>query len=281
MKDRELVEYMSTFVVPTAIRDYVKASKWTELSDEVKGRFWIYNSPVDEYTQVIIPKDITSDYGRVIWEIASRIAEVESNTIRAVLDVLVNPYSDILRFRIDSPDYLTGTLPVGIASNLFDGARKALLASACSVFNKTTHHPRMSYREAEDLLNVCKMGQTEIGSYIIKIVCPLNQLEESPFAKEGFPFAREATSLLMSSSNLLLTNIEEDSIDALVDSQKETPILSSNLCDAILQMNSGFDRSSLSISALWAPVAKCGKPESPTLLNFKPEYFRPFRFLHP
>lgn len=272
MVNRDYVSSVSPHVTPLAVRDYVKFTQWKEV-DGIKGRYWVYTSPIDDDTQVIIPKDVTPDYSRVIWEILTRISEVQGLSVVRVLDFLLNPSSDIIRFHVEGPDYSSGTLPMIGTKNLIDGAKMAILASACSVSNKATHHPRMSFRQAEDLLDVCQFGQTEVGSYIIKLVLPLNKMGEPPMIEDGFPFARDTTQLLMESADMLVTAIEEDSVETLVEEQTIKPVLSSNLCDAILLMHGGLDKGSLAISAAWAPVVKCGSPSVSSFVRFKQEYF--------
>ena len=160
------------------------------------------------------------------------------------------------------------------APRLIEGAKRALLSSACSVHNRIPHHPRMSRAEAEELLNVCKLGQTEIGSYVIKVICPLDQMNDPPLTREHLPFAREATSLLMRAANKLLTSIESDTVENMIEEERARPVISSNLCDAFLQMHAAHENSQLSLVATWAPATKCEIPDVPTSVTFKPEYFR-------
>jgi hypothetical protein len=271
MEDK-LLEVYAKQISPSSIRDYVKSKHWVPV-EGIARRLWVFRHPTEVLRQVIIPTDIDSDFPFALNEIILRLAEVEARPYKSILESLVSPYSDVLRFQVGGEEYSSGMLPMNNATDLIEGARKAVLSSACSVFNKTTHHPRMSHREAEEFLNVCKMGQTEIGSYIVKFLCPLDKMSETPFAETGFPFAREATSLLMRASHKLLLSIEDDTITAMLNEQKETPEISSNLCDALLQMHGTMERSNLSISVSWAPVSKCGVPDIPTVITFKPEYF--------
>src|SRR5205807_5516419 len=101
-------------------------------------------------------------------------------------------------------------------------ARKALLAASCSAVQPQTFHPRLSRTEAEQLLQACRLGQTERGSFTAVIACPIDAVgpqallpklmplfegQTGPVAGAGAepplvspePFTRRTTSLLMRS----------------------------------------------------------------------------------
>ena len=49
-----------------------------------------------------------------------------------------------------------------------------LLSEAHSVLVPQPYHPRMSRSEAEDFLSRCRLGQTDRGSFVLTVACPLD-----------------------------------------------------------------------------------------------------------
>lgn len=76
-------------------------------------------------------------------------------------------------------------------------------AAACSVVNPVTHHPRTDRNDARQLIQHARMGQTEIGSFVLKILCPLDSVQDSPLLSETQPYTRTVTTLLMSATQTL------------------------------------------------------------------------------
>ncbi len=273
MKDRELVRRLGAQIRPTAVRDYAKSRGWRPGPDS-KRRLWILGHPEVDLRQLIIPIDQDAAWADALLEVVLRLAEQEQSAPEAVLDNLLTTHSDVVRFRVGGEDVSGGMLPMADATGLIEGARRALLSSACSVVSKVAHHPRMSRSEPEEFLRVCKMGQTEIGSYVVKVVCPLAEMEEPPVLQEAPPFARETTIVLMNGCRKIVQSIEQDRVDAMLEEDAANPEVTSNLCDALLKMHAARDNADLSVEISWAAVPDLAVPSSEPMAAFKPEYFR-------
>jgi hypothetical protein len=263
-------------VSPQSAREYAKANGWEQVKEGVKGRIYLFRHSEEKLRQLIVPMDATTtDYAEMILEAASKLAAMEERPLDAVLNDLLLPNADILRFRLVEPEAANGSVPLQDGINLLEGAKKALLAAACSVVSPRSHHPRMSRTEADSLLASCKLGQTERGSYTMKIECPLEAVEEeAPLLQGHEPFVRRTTKLLLQSSQRIVQGIERDEVETIYEEQSGQPVISSNLCDALLQMQSVKDDATLSLSAKWASI----KPEPastgiPTEVRFNPDYF--------
>lgn len=261
---------------PQSIRDYAKANGWEAVRDApLKGRFYLFRNTSEPLRQLIIPMDAqTREYPEMILDVAERISLMEKRPVEAVLNDLLLPNADILRFRLVEAEAAPDSIPLQDGINLLEGAKKALLAAACSVVSPQSHHPRMSRIEAEQLLGECKLGQTERGSYVVKIACPLDAVDPSMLGLEEIePFVRRTTKLLLASAKRITDAIERDEVEKLYDDIPGQPVISSNLCDALLTMQAE-NRSSLSISAKWASTRpKPGETELPQEIQFNADYF--------
>jgi hypothetical protein len=138
------------------------------------------------------------------------------------------------------------------AIDLLDGARRTLLSAAHSALIARKHHPKLSRTEAVQLLDACQMGQTERGSFVVAISCPLHAVDQDQAGVGGDtrPFARRATSLLVKSLAELNSAIEEDRINSIVDDVE--PLVSANLCEALLKMRPADEDGALEFIPSWA-----------------------------
>ncbi|CAK8716217.1 hypothetical protein GCAAIG_05630 [Candidatus Electronema halotolerans] len=266
---------LASQILPTEARNYAKVHGWEPVT-AAKGRIWVFRHSVQKLRQLVIPIDQEDDaYSEAIVEVLQRIADDEKRSPIAVASDLLMPNSDIVRFRVAGDDILAGNLSLEDGACLIEGAKRAILSSACSVINKTTHHPRMSRSEAAEMLKACKFGQTEYGSFVAKIACPLNAVETNASLLDAtMPFVRHATKLLSSACHQLVESIENDAVSALIENNSANPIITSNLCDALLRMQGGREKSSLGIDITWASNPNVPIPDVPRGVVFKAEYFR-------
>jgi hypothetical protein len=185
------------------------------------------------------------------------------------------PEVEIVRYRLISPETERGDMPLAGGLRMLDGARRSLLAAACSVVSPVRYHPRMSRTQALQLLEGCRLLQTERGSFTVAIACPLRAVEEqvSLFDLET-PFARQTTELLMRSLYRLVQAIEADQVASISDSQTGQPVISANLCDAILEMKPSDEKSQLILSVSWSSThAQTAKQEIPRTVALQHDYF--------
>jgi hypothetical protein len=264
MQDKELITQLGSQIPPTSVRDYAKSRGWQPVEGS-RRRLWIFNHPKAGLRQLIIPMDRDTAWADALLEVVLRLSELEQLSTETVLDNLLN---------VGGEDVSGGMLPMANATGLIDGVRRALLSSACSVINKVKHHPRMSRSVADDFLQVCKMGQTEIGSYVVKVVCPLTEMEEPPILQNEEPFARATTVGLLHGCQKIVQSIEQDQVDKMLEDDEKNPAVTSNLCDALLRMHAARDNADLAIDISWAAMPKLKIPSVVPVASFKPEYFR-------
>lgn len=298
MSYKGLPENLVARINSAEARAYAVGAGWTRVP-MVNGTVAVYVHPKSDLDQLLIPLEATAtDYARRMAEVVVNLAEDERRPASEVLNDLLMPPSDVLRFRLEEPETEVGSVPLMQAIDVLEGARKALLASACSVVQPQTFHPRLSRTEADQLLQACQLGQTERGSFTAVIACPLDavgssaipslplfeQLPESglgsgegdgPSAASREPFTRKATGLLMRSAGRIVSAVNADRVDALLTESGGEPPLSANLCDALMMMRTRGDRSRLTLQATWSRTLP-PRPSSnlPTMVHLRRDEFR-------
>jgi len=272
MSYRNLPEDLILGLNPSEVRRYAIAEGWQRV-EGVNGKIALYHHPKSDLDQLIVPLDPSmGDYGTGMAEVIARLAERSGLLPIQILDDLLNSLCDVIRFRLDEPDSRQGSIPLAQSISLLAAAERALLSAACSVIQPQTFHPRLSRAEAEQMVKACRVGQTERGSFVLKIACPLDSVDlETPVSKQtplfnkmakldpepnlhglNEPFTRKVTRLLMKSLGRVVTAIDSDKTDSLLVDQPGQPVLSANICEALLAMQPTGERSLLGIQTTWS-----------------------------
>lgn len=239
-------------IKPNLLKQYALNNGWTR-EGELKDKYFIYRHDITS-TQLLVPQDdIYEDYYRRISDAVELISKIEKRSTNSVINDVFLPQGDVLRFRLVGQDYETGTAPLAEGLSLIAGSKKSLFVSALQAINPKEHYLRLRNTEAEDFLNKCRLGQTERGSFITSFICPLGL--RSPEQPNMFDsqtpsistFTRKVTSNFMNGIHLLKTAIDDDNLDVLKEG--DTPLVSSNFCDALVEMKPSSLNARLDISA--------------------------------
>lgn len=174
MPSESLPLELARLVTPRAMKNYAQALGW-QVVPGVNGTIAVYHDPDAPARQLIVPLDETfDDYAESVATVVQRLAAFEDRPTIEVLNHLLLPPADVLRFREQSPDTETGTLALHQAVEVLEGARRMLLVIGHSVLNPQPYHPRLSRGEAEQFVRNCRLGQTERGSFTVAVACPLD-----------------------------------------------------------------------------------------------------------
>jgi hypothetical protein len=206
--------------------------------------------------QLLIPTDPNfEDFSDQMRSVVRKIAEVEKRKPEDVVQDLLSLDVDTLRFTARETGTEEGTLPLEQGVSLLEGARRSLLAAACTVLSPNrTYHPRMTMGQAEEFVRLCELGQTELGSFTITVRCPLTApgIGVAPPGSGDVPFARRTTEMLVRSLTRLVTAMDQDRIDAVFENAPGFAPITANLCEAILLMQPERDNGSIAVSVNWA-----------------------------
>ncbi len=238
---------------------YADFSGWT-LFPSKRPSMAIFRRPESKNLEMAFPlSDEYADYQDRILDALNVLSKFEKRTYGEILTDVLFHSSDQEDFRYEAPETSKGTIPLDAGVSLLTGARKALLAAACDVIKPQKFHPRMSRAKAEEFLKGCQMGQTKFGSYVISVVCPLNiEISESPQIPlfEQIPnetFTRQVTKHLMRSIAYVVSSLEMNQGEKLVNTHQEGICISANLCEALLEiLNPMPEQALLQVSSTWA-----------------------------
>lgn len=180
---------------------YVEKEGWSrqEAFGNVAFVYGAMNKP-----ELILPKTKqVEDYASVILETAEILAKYRNISLSRVLDEIAETDSDVIRINVKSDE--DNTIGIKSAEELIENSKSLVLSAACSVVQ-----PQLSYRagrniEANNYLEKVRIAQTEVGSFVLKLLSPVPPLVKSSqlglFGDEVTeaedPFERKVTEKLM------------------------------------------------------------------------------------
>ncbi len=271
---------MSTekIVAPTDLRDYLKAQGWTVLEAAIKDRLYVLENKNFPQRQLAYPMDMTApDYRESLDRVFWKLGDITGQKLENVLTRVQALKDDVLRLRVffDGND---SSLPLGFAATLVQNTEKLLKATACTVLRPRMHHPRLSLVEANQFVEKARFQQTENGSFVLKVACPVHSMEiqgNLDIDDAGAPFVRQVTLALQSSLYKLTSAIEADTLDVLVSNLKSetAPLISSNFCEALSAMHDEVVDNSLDVGFDWSALHAVPQSVSPRAIRIQRDYF--------
>ena len=252
---------------PHAVVKYLKDTGWIQYKTkkEYIKTFQKFTDK-DEFYQVTIPieKDL-ADYKQAMFEAIEQIAFLEGQSTEQLMLYLLNPNTDILKIRLQKKDVEAGSILFDDAINLFENAKKLIAATAQDILHPRYIHQGRQEEAVSQFINNCKFGQTEIGSYIISVVCPFAELDESEEYKQLSIFSdeeqcsnsltRKVTNRIMSNVSTIKNNIDNGEFEKLISDDEET-MISANFYEALTGMNISDQDTAVEFIAQWSPVVK-------------------------
>jgi hypothetical protein len=262
---------------PIKIRLYLTARGW-EIKPTTKDRMLFFCHPNDPYAQFYLPLETQSpSFLRGIEEVLYQLTQFEKRPESEIVTNLMIPDNDIIRYRICSPSAKNGTISLDVADQFIEAVTRSLKVAVCDVVSPKIRHSRIKRKETDSFLNKAQFAQTENGSFVIKILCPLNAIDppQSNFFDDlDIPFARRVTTHLMQTVHNLVAAIDEGREDSFIDNIRknvEQKRISSDFCRAIADIQI-WDDVSFELTTQWAPIKENDK-DVPSRVEIQKNYF--------
>ncbi|MDY7576476.1 hypothetical protein [Actimicrobium sp. CCI2.3] len=267
-----------TLVAPTDLRDFLKAQGWSLVEKALDDRLYVLENSRFERRQLVFPMDMTApDFVDAIGSVFSKLADLMSVPQERLVSRVMSVRDDVLRLRVffDGND---SALPLSFATMLVSSTEKLLKAGACTVLRPRAHHPRLTLSEASQFVEKARFGQTENGSFILRVACPVNSMEVQgslTLESDPPPFVRQVTQTIQRALSQLTMAIEADTLDKFVDELKscDQPLVSSNLCEAIYSMHDDVVDNSLDVGFDWSLLYLPPVDVAPRPVRIQRDYF--------
>lgn len=191
--------------------------------------------------EVIAPSSkLAKDYHDRMVDAVLAIAAYEEREPIETASALTGHSADQVRVRVIHKDVVAGTIPLsdGILLNL--RARDLLVSSAMSATSKRKHFSGKRPPETREFLNSLRLGQTEVGSYVVNVIAPLSPAGRNE--QDSIPttsVTRMITANLSAGLDALLDAIHDfkENDDLTVFNEAVNAGVSANMCDALLGLS--------------------------------------------
>ncbi|CAN7685711.1 hypothetical protein [Caballeronia sp. LjRoot31] len=265
---------------PSGLRDFVKSLGWESLPDGIVDRLYVMHHAAAPRRQIVIPMDQDApDYAEACELALSKLADLQGMKLADLVQLAAISRDDSIYYRVTSGGSVDDGLPLSFAASLLLGAEQILLASACTVLRPQTHHPRLHRAEATQLAGHARFGHTERGSFVVRVSCPVDAMETPSMpdlAHANDSFVRMTMLTARNGVRQLVRAIEEDGLSRFVDSQKAaaSPVVSSNLCEALTRLHNDDVRNNIDMSFRWATTVALPQDATPgENIRIRSDYF--------
>lgn len=278
----DLAEHINTLLFSR----YLKDTGWEQFPSR-KTKVKVYQHENDTgFYQVNLPMDKSlSDYKEAMYLAVQTVAIAENRDPKSVLLYLLNPNSDILKIRLANPNVESGNIPFDDAIRVYDNTKKLLAAAAQDILHPRKYHQGRIEDAVSKFLSECRFGQTEVGSYVVSVVCPFAELDDqkgyqqlSFFSDEekcANSLTRKVTTRVMENLHWIKNTVDEDNMEELV-AQAEKCGISSNFYEALMNLNENSEGTDLEFMAEWSPTVR-NEQCSHNRILFSHDYYEPIR----
>lgn len=245
---------------PLDVVGFLHANGWTIASERGRSvQIWVRD---DKY-EVLVPFDRKLDgFAVLMAELLATLEVVHGRTQASLISDMRDGSVDKVRVRVDDDDLADGTIPVEVGSSVVSSARHMIWSAASSAAEPRSNYPRRRPKAATDYLRRVRLGQTEVGSFTVSVLCPVppaplhtSMLHDFGVGSGSDPFERQVTKKLMqgldTASRLAVNFVHLGTIEAL--SELAHKGVSANLCDSLLRARDAVSSSGqLHVTTSWS-----------------------------
>lgn len=266
-------------VSPFNAQKYLLAKGWKLIVKNPREDILLFHHHRDRNKQIIVPK--LNDYelypDDLLVQAISRLEKEEKRDALSILGQMITPDADILRYRIRSPKAESGALSLSSVQMLISSVVASLSAAVCDVFSPgkkiPLHHKRIYTKEVKSLLERSQFGQTEHGSFIVKVIAPLDSLDSRvpSFAEMNDGGTRQGIEHLLKSVESVVRTVKKGHTTKFIRQGLNDPPFSDNLINSVADMQLWSD-ADVEISSEWAPILPVTK-SVPSTVFIPSDYF--------
>ncbi len=236
------------------LRAYLQQKHWFE-DGKIRNVATVWHRQDNESAEVILPLPCVKDYLQRMRDALASIASFEERTAHQVLNEVKRLFANVITIRVLHEDTKDGTIPINDGVLLIAKAKDLLSAAARSLYAKRKQFTRGAPKEAKEYLETLLLGQTEVGSYVVNVIAPVQTVAVGPEMVSTIPLAQAITSNLVTGLNALekATATYEETGDLGAFDEAVLAGASSNMCDALLGFSGEKHNRTFEITVTAAP----------------------------
>jgi hypothetical protein len=229
-------------VTPDRLAAYLDLRGWRKDADlGAMASVWHRTEPQQEDAEVLLPslQQRAKDFSRRLVDAVTAIADFEGRSVTDIVADVTGYFADRIRVRVFHFDVDGGTIPLDDGVLLNQRARDLMEAAALASSSKRRQFTGRKTEEMNEYLRSLRLGQTEIGSYVVNIIAPVPVQQSSQLGLPSVPTTHLVTATLSSGLRAL-----DDAIGTITNGGSPVVLdeavsngASANLCDALVGLS--------------------------------------------
>ncbi len=258
---RDLGHLVSTR--PADLQGYLRARGWQHV-EAPQGRVscWtICDAEGGEYEVAVPLEPEYADYPSRVADALATLELVEDRSQLAILADIGTTSFDVLRLSSKKADSTSGNIPLEAGAQFITYAKEMVLAAASAAVEPRAYWPTRKPTQAVEYLHRVRLGQTEHGSYVVRILSPVppalkREQMTLPGVPDEEPFERLAMRRLLEALHAMKQAAEAASASGSFAAfeQAVSKGVSANLCTAVGGIGEEAALGSVDAAVSWAPV---------------------------
>jgi hypothetical protein len=252
-------------VRPAEIVAYLRSADWKVLDESYEGAA-LWGKTIDGVEEeLFVPlREGAPDFGRVFDRMVKTLARLENRTPAQIERDMAETSADAISFRVLLDGGRASRLPLAYAPTIFKAAHDVTIAAA-NAASRTRPSYRNWTKEVHDFATRAEVGQTEAGSYVVRILCPVTHVPQPQLQRsDDTPFERRVTHVLHTALHAARRAAERAITTGELSVFDETVSagVSSNLCSALASVGNGPESVALEVGLRWAALRDQPMPSS-------------------
>lgn len=238
---------------PEGIASYLSRRGWTAIPGR-RPEIRRYAPPGGSNGFALLTPAITDldDYDKVVTRLVEILSKLEDRSAFDVVAQMLEP-CDVVRAQVVSSETRDGSIPLPKAMQLVQGMHDLVVQAALAELPPS---PKRN-KEAVELANRSRFGQTDVGSFIATLYYPVSLADLGgqvtlPGTRFPAPIHRRITARLVRGLGYVARAAENGDVELL--GQHADDGLNSEMCQAVSQLVSSFPQGACSFSANFDPI---------------------------
>lgn len=250
--------YNEKFITTEDFKMYLSSKGWT-LSSEIPGLANIWHLKNNDEYEILQPVDFElKDFNNRVGDLINTLCDVDKKTEAEVIKEIDNISSDIISLRVIHDDVAKGEIPFSDGILLFNKTKELMLSAARSVVKPQKDKYSGKNPEVVDrFLNSLRLGQTEVGSYVLNLIAPIYWEDDCQDDYCKVPFSRTVTERLINSVAKLSEAIDkyQKNGDIKVFGTIINNGANATLCSALIGLSGSNKSRSIEINVQQSPFS--------------------------
>ncbi|WP_321797593.1 hypothetical protein [Caballeronia sp. J97] len=273
MRRDELLKRLAD-ITPDQLAAYLNLRGWRKDADlgEIAS-VWHRPEAEQEDAEVLLPslRQRARDFASRLVDAVLSIADFEGRAVADIVADVVGHFADRIRVRVFHFDVEGGTIPLDDGVLLNERVRDLIEAAAFASTSKRSQYTGRKPDETLEYLRSLRLGQTEVGSYVVNVIAPLPLQDTTQLVLPLIPARNIVTATLASGLYAL-----DEAIDKIAAGGRKHALdeavrngASANLCDALVGL-SGTDKKR-GFEVVIASAGSGSVPTPPARFVFDPD----------